>query len=334
MKILHSVIPTPHGCGLYETARDLIAAERDLGHDARIMHPQGMHSDRGVPITGCDQFLAECDVIVSHSGISKAMLASKKPVVHMRHGRPRSSFLLEQDGKGDIYTFVRRARADGIAWVTLWPEHRAYWELLLGRTVSVIAPPVDLKEWTPEGPSGYGFHGKAGAVNVVIADMWRRDADPFDVIHAFAEFAKTTPGAKLHIYGDMKGVKPLATLLDALKERGWLGETPGHVTGLANVYRSADMLITPHRIATRTVREALACGCQVVMGGGKFSQYVACPEDTDAFAASMKDAMTAHKAGSDGCRKCNRQIAETHFDSRKSAAQLVAVIEAAMKEKT
>ena len=327
MKILHSAIVSPHACGLYETSRELVAAERDLGHDARIMDPNARHSDRGVPVTGCDEFLSQCDVIVSHSGLSKQMLASGKPVVQVRHGRPRSTFLIESAGEGAIYTYVRNARKDkqSVAWVTFWPEHKAYWELLLEREVHVIAPPVDLKVWTPEGPTGYDFHGQKGAVNVVVSDMWRKDETPFDVINAFAVFAKTCVGAKLHIYGTVKDVKPLPALLAPLKERGWLGEMPGHVTGLANVYRAADMLITPHRIATRTVREALACGCQVVMGGGKFTPYVGHPEDVTAFAEQMHVA-ACDRGDAGGRIRKNRQTAADCFDSLKSAAQLVEII--------
>ena len=50
---------------------------------------------------------------------------------------------------------------------------------------------------------------------------------------------------------------------------------------ILNVMRSADMLITPHRIYTRSIREAMACGIQVV--SGKDCE----PEDIEQFALKM-----------------------------------------------
>ena len=56
MRIAHAAIATPRKCGLYETTRELVAAERALGVDARIVDPAPnekvgiKNHDRGVPI--------------------------------------------------------------------------------------------------------------------------------------------------------------------------------------------------------------------------------------------------------------------------------------------
>jgi len=319
MKILHAAAITPHQCGLYETARELAAAERAVGHDARLIDSTKAHVDRGVPTGNGWNFIRECDVIVSHSGPSAEMRESKKPVVQVRHGRPRSTFLIESSGGGNIYTYMRKMRDDPqfVAWVTLWPEHKAYWELLLGKEVYVIPPPVDLETFTPEGPTGYKWHGRGGEINVVIADMWRKDKDPFDVVNAFALFAKTHKGAKLHVFGNTQHMKAWPTLKKCLEERNILGQAPGHVTGLANAYRAADMLITPHTMATRTVREALACGCPAVTGNEAQPDH---PED---FARAMNDVLLANRAT---VRASARARAEREFDPKMSATALLEII--------
>ena len=41
MKIAHIVHVTPGACGMYETARDLVIAERAVGIDARLVDIRG-----------------------------------------------------------------------------------------------------------------------------------------------------------------------------------------------------------------------------------------------------------------------------------------------------
>jgi len=124
---------------------------------------------------------------------------------------------------------------------------------------------VDLDAWSPEGPSGYKFNGKRGRVNLVCTDSFRDDIDPFVPLHAAALFARKVGGVKIHVYAKspklMKGWLPL---LKRIQDDGNLGEVHGWVGGLANVYRAADALLTPQEIDTRSVREAMACGCPVV----------------------------------------------------------------------
>jgi len=336
MKILHSACITPHRCGLYETAREFAAAERKLGHDARLFDPTAMHADRGVPTTGLQDFLKRCDVIVSHSGLSQAMRESNKPVLHMRHGRPRSTFLIERNGDGAIYTYLRNLRTGrnvlGVA--TLWPEHRPYWQLLLGREVHCVPPPVDLEAWTPDGPKGYRFGGKKGDVNLVVADVWRKDVDPFHVINAFARYAVGRKNVKLHLYGVNRKDTALGALLDVLQDLGALGEVKGWIVkGLANAYRAADALLTPHYIATRTIREALACGCQVVADDRcGHVPYRARADDLEAYAARIDKAVTEVRQWPEKCHERNRRWAVESFDAMNGARELVGLIERLLKD--
>jgi len=326
LTIAHLIRVTPHRAGIYETARDLASAERALGHEARMVDPYGMAEDRGVPI-GRDDFVASCDVIVNHSGLG-AYEQSGKPVVHIMHGRPHSSFLLELQGKVAVYRFLVGAANDPkySAFVTLWPEFVPYWKLIIqNRPIHVVTPPVDLSTWKADGPRGYSFHGRAGEINVVCADMWREDRDPYHVINGFWHFAKAHPGAKLHLYATNAKSPGLNVLLAALKSIHALGEVCGYIRGLDNVYRAADALITPHRIATRSVREALACGCTVVAANGNpaatITGDVESPVDYARAISVAVDGVHSKTLRSD-----NRSVAEANFDSMKSATELVEVI--------
>ena len=291
MRIAHTAIVTPHRAGLYETARDLCAAERKAGVDARIIDPQAIDEDRGVPV-GQSFNPSDYDVIINHSGLGQhADKLNGTPVIHCLHGRPESSFRLTQQKRTPVYQYVRNTAANESfkRWVTFWPETVPYWSLLVPpERLKVITAPVDLEAWTPEGPNGYGWHGKGGKYNVVCADMWREDKTPYHVIHGFCEFAKEVPGAKLHLYGVTRD-DALDVLLAQIGQQGWLGEVRGNVDGLENVYRAATMAISPHRIATRSIREALSCGCPVVSAAACGTNR-ADPEDPRAFGEEMVSA--------------------------------------------
>lgn len=295
MKLAHSILITPNRCGLYETTRELVAAERAIGIDARMVDPNPSGNtltlvpgseDRGAPVDPAS-FVDECDVIVSHSGIAGELDRQDKPVIFMAHGRPASSFIVERNGGTPVYSHYYRTKADPRykAVVTFWPEHLPYLKVMWGSVpVMAIPPSVDLEAWKP-GPKVYDFHGKGGEINVVVSDPWRDDIDPFTVVNAFALFARQFRSAKLHVYGAPKERRGFDALFKTLQDSGNLGEVCGWASGLVNVYRAADLVITPHRIYTRTIREAIATGCQVVSGRD-------CdPYDIERFAMTMAHRM-------------------------------------------
>ena len=289
LKLAHCTVVTPGRCGLYETTRELVVALRALGVDSRIVDPTfgfnvakyedaetGLeiadppkcHPDDRGALMASVAWAKSADVLINHSGLGKKLEATDQPVIHVAHGRPRSTFLIELKGGTPVMSYHYHKNKDPRfkAVVTFWPAHKPYHEIMWPDTpVHCVQPPVDLEAWTPDGPRGYGFHGKKGTCNVVVADAWRMDIDPFPVVNAFAIYARKFKGAKLHVYGCSKDLKGWGPLFKSIQEQGNLGEVLPWVSGLANVYRAADMLITPHTIMVRSIREAMACGCPVAM---------------------------------------------------------------------
>jgi glycosyltransferase involved in cell wall biosynthesis len=282
MRICHVVIITPHRCGLYETARELVAAERALGHDARMYDPRkpgeqvfrpAGDEDRGAVFADAE-FLRGADVIADHSGCDGTTDDINTPHILVAHGRPRHSFNSERDGGAPIYSYhYRLDRTEKYrAVVTFWEEHVPHHRVMFKRKpVYAVPAPVDLKAWSPDGPKGYDFHGKHGTYNIVITDAWRDDVDPFEALNASILAARELPGTRIHIFGKPSDAqKGWGALLNTAKDDGSLGEVAGWIKGLDNVYRAADLLVTPNAIATRAVREAMACGCPVVsVAGGR-----------------------------------------------------------------
>lgn len=316
MRVAHLVVITPNRCGLYETTRELVAGLQARGVDSRMVDPapdknpigwRG-ESDRGVPVADM-QWALEADIIVSHSGHeATAIDHSSQPIVHVSHGRPRHSFIGEVAGGAPVYSYHYRLNADPRvkSVVTFWPEHRAYHEVMFpSKPVHVIQASVDLEQWSPSGPRGYRFGGHRSEINVVITDVFRDDVDPFVPMNAFALWARRNPGAKLHMYGNDPKMRGMAALIRRMQDDGTFGEVKGWVNGLDNVYRAASFMLTPQNIATRSVREALACGCPVVRIAGV---------EVEGFDVPFAQACTSD-------RDDVRRYAEKMFDPRETARQ-------------
>lgn len=321
MKLAHAAIRTPGACGLYETTRELVAGLRQLGADARIVDPKpnprfgpAPEEDRGVPIASLE-WGAESDLIVSHSGHDGTPLAtSGRPILHVAHGRPVSTWLMEREGGAPAYTYaVKRAKDPRYRGaVTFWPEYepilRSLWT---PKPVHVVPPSVDLEYWRP-GPTSYDFAGKSGQVNVVMADPWsRRDVSPITAVHAFALFRHMVPGARLHLYALDANTRGIGALRLMLGDS--LGVVQGWARDLRSVYRAAGLLITPHKIHTRSVREAMATGLQVVSGKD------ADPEDVEGFALAMARRLERPEPV--------RKLAEAWFDPGRTAKAFLSVAE-------
>lgn len=336
--VAHIAQIAPHQTGLYGTARDIVKAERELGLDARLVDPKmpKVGEVHGVPVAS-HQWACSCPVWVSHSGTNKCLEPEDRPVIHVMHGRPYSSYLLGIQGKTHVYPVLMGWAEKYAAFVTLWEEFLPYWRHLLpAEKLHAAPPPVDLGAWTPDGPSGYRFGGKRGEVNVLITDIWREDKNPHETIHAFSLYAEKNPEARLHLYGLPRNPsRALMSIFAPLKKRGVLGEAKGIVSGLANAYRAADVLITPHRIATRTVREALACGCSVVMSprvGEQYTPYTCQCADIEGFAQQMDRAIQNRKAKRTDQTAINRASAMRHFDPKRTAEKFAALVAAVTEE--
>ncbi len=268
MKVAHLTVVSPGQCGgLYETTRELVVGLRARGVDSRLVDPIGKYHPGGTDDRGATfadtKWAMNADVLVSHSGLGKELENSGKPVILCAHGRPLSSWLTEMSGSTKIYTHYRdRNKQDKCkAVVTFWPEHKPYLEVMFPDTpVKVVDASVDLNLWSPEGPK---VEFDKRFTNVVIADVWRNDVDPFVVLNAFALWAREHKNAKLHLYA-LQDKKGPAALIKRIQDDGNMGSIKGLTKKLAPVYRGADLMITPHTIGTRTVREAMACGCPVV----------------------------------------------------------------------
>ena len=367
-KIIHVVPMTPYQAGMYETVREITYFERKMGYNAFIFDARpsekelkqniGKQSDKVIHCPQCNaqfssgekcmvnapaappwtedrgicnvpfDFVKDADLIVSHAGMSPKLLELKKDYIHVAHGRPYSSFLIEHSEQSAIYSsyeFTGRQK-NLIAAITLWPEYVDYLSLLFPKLYAFDAF-VDLDKWKPV-ESDYNFSGQKAEINVVCADIWRLDKDPYHILNAFRLFHKKYPQAKLHIYAAKQDLG-WNCLIGKMRELGMIGEIQGMVPHLHQIYTAADVLITPHKIATRTIRESLASGLQVVAGlSNRFTPYTADVEDLPAFADQIEKAWLEK---SEESRKRNRHVAEDKFNPEVNIKQFCDLYESILK---
>ncbi|MCP4566811.1 MAG: glycosyltransferase [FCB group bacterium] len=299
MKVAHFSRFAPNLSGQYGTVKDLIKAEREQGIDARLI---AVTSSPGVEFTHAkiytDEWLTtekmewaeEADVLVRHVLVpQKYMYSGKQPKVMCLHGRPENSFLLGVYTPNDVYRTIYSERDVWDSFVSFWDEHIFHWSRLLDKSKLHYVPAMcDLEKFRPEGPKR-DFGENSGSPNIVIVDQWREDTTPYNVLHAALLFQeKYCPTAKVHVYGIRKN-DAVMNMTKWLDEGGGFGDRKGTISKMVETYRAADMVVTPHVIATRVIREAMACGTPIVAGGDcPYTQYGADPRNIIAYADEIK----------------------------------------------
>jgi len=298
MKIAHFAIFAPHSTGMHATVKDLILAERRVGIDAQFIDyglNQKAECREGlvdgdihtVPLAWAN----EADIVVRHSDVPSSVFDGKKRVLFALHGRPENSFRLEQYKKTPIISTIMKAAKSGVysGFITFWPEFVYYWSSLISAKVYYVPSPINLDEFSPSGKR-HNFGKYWGDPNIVIADMWREDTTPFNLMYAANYFKENFCNtARVHIYG-IPTKNSCVNYLGPLQGSGLVGQTCGIVNNLSEIFRSADILLTPNIISTRIIREAMASGLPIVAPNGcRFTPYTEEPRNIKAFARAIND---------------------------------------------
>ena len=354
MKVSHFLNFAPHQAGIYGTATDLVRAERKQGMDVDVVdYGNGMNSPQRHSRVGCvdgdittvaPEHALESDVIVRHSALPQMVFDSNVPLVMPFHGAPEYTFMLEHMGNTRTLKelIVSAANPRYKAFITFWKENIFYWEAMFpGKKIFYVPASVDLDKFNPGGAL-YTFPNP-GKINIVIAGVWRKEyTTPYSVLFAAAKFVRDKcPEARIQVFGVPadhakypKNDGPVNRTLLALKKMKVVGGCYRIVPNLDEIYRSADIAVTQHTIASRTVREALASGCPLVAASGnKYTPYTADPRDTDGFVDAIdrcyKDILERRKE----VRANARGVAEREFNLDKVGKAMKRVFEYALENK-
>lgn len=352
MRIVHLAPFGPNRAGIYEAARDMVRADVLVGHDVTFVDVGvqtsterepcrvGAVDDRGgFALKTADPVVVdEAELVVAHSGVPDAWLVRTQcPLVFVMHGRPQASFRLELSRGISSYScyagVAKWPRTKAL--VHFWPEFQPYWRTVMPahKLVALDFPPVDRERFAPDGERHVIERRHRGRYNGLICDSWREDVDPFDSLNAAVEAARKIPGLTWHLYGMDQTDGPTGMLIDALRRAGALGELCGRVPNMEQIYRSMDFVLTPHRIVTRVVGEALACGTPVVAADGcKVTPYTAPPHEPSSVAEEIRFLTTRLDKQAAEVREEALEAAERFSLSRYSAA-INEVYSAAMGER-
>lgn len=313
MRIVHFAPFAPNACGLYEAARDMIVADRLAGYESNLIDVGiGGDSTQGeagkVDSRGRDTIetvppdaALDADVLIAHTGVPDPWFSfCEAPMVWMLHGRPQACFSPEQFGKFNSYSLISflAKRPKVKAMVTFWPYHTQFWRVIIpnGKLFALDAPLIDGRRFSSKGYA-HDFADLGGQHNVVLADSMREDIDLYEISHGAIEYAKNHRGTKFHFYGMEPSVGCWQMVFDHLKMFGALGEVWARRPSMEEIYRAADVVLSPHRIATRVIGEALCCGTPVIAAeGSEHATWTCRPNEPKSVAAAISQAVEEYDA--------------------------------------
>ena len=308
MKIIHFTPFAPSSSGLYEAARDMAVADTISGHDTYIVDTgvkrggveqspgeAGKSDDRGGVniVSAKPEEALDADILVAHTTMPMEWVQeTEAPIIWMLHGRPTACFRHEiyhkaSNGYSILSAIANWKRVGKL--VTFWPQHVKYWETFMpeGKLVCLDAPPIDARRFGPDG-SVFDFGERAGKVNILLADSQREDVDLFELAHGCIEYAKTNSDVKFHFFAMNEAHTHWEPVMQRLSELGGLGEIQSRYRKIEEVYRAADIVLSPHKIATRVVGEALCCGTPVIAArGNKHATGTMIPDEPESVARAI-----------------------------------------------
>jgi glycosyltransferase involved in cell wall biosynthesis len=286
MIIVHIAPFAPNACGLYEAARDMSRADI-LGGNNVYFVDAGV-SRNGVRENGIvgqvDQrgdfrletndpsFINEADIIIMHTGCNDGWIVkTQAPIIWAVHGRPLACFRPERINKNDFNSFTlyheisKWKRVKGMLY--FWPEFKPYWESVLSsKDIVLDYPVIDERRFFIK---DINVLENKGEINLLLCDSEREDVCNYEVVNGLIQACKRFKNIKVHICGiDLLEGNKIPNCWDVvlgkLKELGGLGNIYGRLTNMLDVYNSVDCVISPNKIITRTIGEALTCGIPVI----------------------------------------------------------------------
>lgn len=289
MKIAHVAPFAPNRCGLYESARDMSAADIYGGHEVYFV-------DAGITVNGKREnpkigavdnrgnfkletvnhsILDNMDVIIMHTGISDSWLVrNQAPLIWVVHGRPLACFRPERMNKTQAYSLYNTVagwkRTKGMLY--FWNEFKPFWDgVLHGKDIVLDNPVIDENRFNYSNLK-YTFQNKSD-INFIVCDSEREDIDLFEMVAGIVQAAKIFKNKfKVHFFGLNMPLKNCWNIiLGELKKCGGLGDVVGRVGDMEKVYRAGTCLISPNRIITRTIGESLSCGTPVISQNNRFN---------------------------------------------------------------
>ena len=343
MKAAHFALVTPNRAGLYSTTKDLIKGERACGVDAQMVdfnfnnsHDVRIVKDGWLESVSLESIM-DSDIVVRHS-TTPTSVTNNIPHLMALHGRPINTFLISyQSEKSPIIETLYQAaeRKNFKGFICFWKGNTQTWaELLKPHWVYQVPPPVDLEKYSPEGK----IHTWSGDydLRLLVADMWREDSCPVSVVFrslltAVEMYKKNGVRVQVNLLGVPKEAREQFELIRTRSKNEFLGKVWSLVENPELLFRSADAVVTSHGLATRTIRESLACGTPVITldPNPEYNGYHPRYREGESNFVSILE--TIMRKGRETTRQESRKEAEISFDANRVGRAMKTVFEEALK---
>ena len=319
LKIVHVAPYGPNSCGIYEACRDMAKADVLAGHTVHFVdkgkeidgkytfHPVGTVDDRGgfKLVTSSSSVIDNADIVIAHTMPHHDWLSRNQvPIIFVVHGRPLYSFRLEASSQDlSSYTYIndlsKQPRIKKMLY--FWPEFTPLWcGFPKEKAKALDFPIIDQARFSPNGKKHLIEDKHKGEYNILICDSWREDVDMYEIFNGALQAAGELKNVKFHLYAaETKGgnLRPCWDfLIKEMRALGAMGELCGRMSNMEEVYRSMDVVLTPHRIIVRTIAESLSCGTPVIADEKcKVAQFGCDPHDPYSVASAIKEFISSDK---------------------------------------
>lgn len=275
MRIAHWSIWGPNRSGMYETTKDIVLAQRELGIDCGFIDAQtGATLTQGSFITDSYHYADIADVYAMHLAIPQPYLLDGTPTAIFLHGHPLYSmqtelYGLERENDKPFSTILNLMNRTERTWfVSMWEQEQgAYWSALDGMRGRLRFVPRGIEfgdRWTPDGDR----RDLDGSPCIVIADQFRLFKDALSVLFGALAYWRRNPRARVYLFAMPPENSQPRIALDRWTVSSELHRMIGGVSEvvdyLPEVFRRADVVLTTVTGESRVALEAQACGCPVV----------------------------------------------------------------------
>ena len=360
LKIAHWCLFGPHLSGMYETVRELIAAENQIeGVLAGMCETPSPNAPDAVVKKAAqggkvDAFHPEpwnrtqdwgwamkwADVHVIHTTMSKRV-GELKPKVFFAHGTPEAC-LHNELLPGD----KRKSFTSTIDWVerfeaSIVTSKRA--ELMwgafdhTGEKIHRVNKGIDLS-WWQRSPTKQDLDGDP---SILYGEIWRSIKHPLYLLYAMNELYKENKDIRLNVWGANMSVPVWKEIMergyfnDFIGKQGLRGivDYPEHYYTRGDVYFGSAL----YGDLSRSMQEGMACGCPVVTwdtdsyGDQHAYRYAKSFDIHNLGEVLMEVAGEVYDDREGVAAKC-RRVAEKYFDINEEAAQVVKVLRDVVSE--
>ena len=352
LKIAHWCLFGPKLSGMYETTREVIAAENQIegvlagmcetpnpqappsvvkkaaeGGKVDAFHPEMRTQDWGWAMKWAD-------IHMIHTTMSKRV-SELTPKVFFAHGTPEACLgneLVPGDKKKSFTSTMNWIDKFDASFVTS-KRAEQMWSVFdhTGEKVHRVDKGIDLN-WWQRTPTKQELDGDP---SILYGEIWRSIKHPLYLLYAMNDLYKENKEIRLNVWGAnmnvpvWKDIMKRAYFEDFLGKQGIRGivDYPEHYYTRGDVYFGSAI----YGDLSRSMQEAMACGCPVVTWdtdphGDQHAYRYAKSFDFNDLGAKLKEVSGEVADDREGVAAKCRKVAEKYYDVNNEAKQVVDVL--------